>query len=230
MKILVACEESQVVTIELRNLGHQAYSCDIQECSGGHPEWHIMGDVLPLINGKCEFVTMDGFKHKITGVWDMIIAHPPCTYLSTAATRAHSLKAKENTLESIADRTIKRIEAMKFFMEFINADCEKIAVENPTGVMNTCYRQPDCTVHPWYFAKSESDVENYQQKRTSFWLKGLKPLEYDLTRIEKPVFEKYERNGKPRNFMNIIKCPKKRSKTFPSIAKAIADQWGSSDR
>lgn len=210
MRILVACEESQAVTKEFRKLGHEAYSCDVLDCSGGHPEWHIKGDVLPLLKQK----------------WDMIIAHPPCTYLSTAATRAHSLKSKENTLESIADRTMKRIKAMEFFMEFINADCDKIAVENPTGVMNTCYRQPDCTVHPWYFAEDENDKINYQQKRTSFWLKGLKPLEYDLDRIEKPVFEKYESNGKPRNFMNVIKCPTTRSKTFPSIAKAMAEQWG----
>ncbi len=225
MKILVACEESQAVTIELRKLGHEAYSCDIEPCSGGHPEWHIQNSVLPLLDGKCEFITMDNLNHEINTKWDMIIAHPPCTYLSTAATRAHSLKSKENTLESIAERTVKRIEAMDFFMKFINADCDKIAVENPTGVMNTAYRQPDCTVHPWYFAKDENDIENYNQKRTHFWLKGLEPLEYDLTRIKKPEFEKYESNGKPRNFMNVIKNPKIRSKTFPGIAKAMAEQW-----
>lgn len=226
IKILVACEESQEVTKEFRKLGHEAYSSDVQECSGGHPEWHIKGDVIPLINGRCKFNTADGATHEIESKWDLLIAHPPCTYLSTAATRAHSLKTKENTLESIAKRTMKRIEAMEFFMRFINADCDKIAVENPTGVMNTCYRQPDCTVHPWYFAEDENDIENYQQKRTSFWLRGLKPLEYDLTRIDKPIFDKYESNGKPRNFMNVIKCPKQRSKTFNSIARAIAEQWG----
>ena len=82
MKILVACEESQAVTIELRRLGHEAYSCDIQECSGGHPEWHIKGDVLPLLNGDCEFNTMEGKRHAIAGRWDMIIAFPPCTKTS----------------------------------------------------------------------------------------------------------------------------------------------------
>lgn len=225
MKILIACEESQRVCIAFREKGHEAYSADIQECSGGHPEWHIKGDVLPYINGNCEFTTMDGQKHKIDGKWDLLIAHPPCTYLSTAATRAHSMKAKENSLESIATRTMKRIEAMQFFMKFINADCEKIAVENPTGVMNTCYRSPDCIVHPWYYAKDESDTENFNQKRTQFWLKGLPGLTYDLTRIKKPEFDRYE-NGKPRNFMNVIKDPKKRSKTFPGIAKTMAEQWG----
>lgn len=87
MRILVACEESQAVTIELRRLGHEAYSCDIQPCSGGHPEWHIQGDVLPLLNGCCEFATSDGVKHRICGQWDLIIAHPPCTFLTVTGNR-----------------------------------------------------------------------------------------------------------------------------------------------
>ncbi len=226
MRILIACEESQRVCMAFREKGHEAYSADIQECSGNHPEWHIMGDVIPLINGNCEFKTMDGTNHKIVGKWDMLIAHPPCTYLSTAATRAHSLNAKENTKESIAERTIKRIEAMEFFMKFIMADCDKIAVENPTGVMNTCFRKPDCTVHPWYYAEDENDTENYQQKRTQFWLKNLPILTYDLARIKKPEFEYYPNTGSPKNFMNVVKNPKIRSKTFPGIAKAMAEHWG----
>ena len=84
MKILVACEESQAVTIELRRLGHEAYSCDIIPCSGGHPEWHIMQNVLPLLNGNCSFKTMDGTEHSIETRWDMIVAHPPCTFLTLA--------------------------------------------------------------------------------------------------------------------------------------------------
>ena len=125
--MLVACEESQTVCLAFRALGHESYSCDILYCSGGHPEWHILGDALNVINGNCAFITSDGNKHVIDGKWDLIIAHPPCTYLTTAATQCHSTKVY--TKEQIADRTIKRIEAMGFFMEFINADCEHIAVE-----------------------------------------------------------------------------------------------------
>lgn len=222
---LVACEESQVTTIELRKLGHIVYSCDIQECSGGHPEWHIKGDCLPLLNGNCEFILQNGQREIIDKKWDLIIAHPPCTYLSTAATRSHSVKDSYNTLQSIADRTIKRIEAMKFFMNFVYADCKHIAIENPTGVMNTCYRSPDITVHPWYFAKNKNDTENYQHKRTHFWLFGLCPLLWD-SELQEPKYEKYD-NGRPKNFMNVIKNPKVRSKTFPGIAKAMAEQWTS---
>ena len=106
MRVLVACEESQSVTKELRRLGHEAYSCDLQECTGGHPEWHVEGDCLPLINGNCTFTTVDGQTHTVTGKWDLLIAHPPCTYLSHAATQCHSLKCYP--LEAINERTHKR--------------------------------------------------------------------------------------------------------------------------
>lgn len=225
MKVLVACEESQRVTIELRKIGHEAYSCDIQECSGGHPEWHIQGDVLPLLNGKCEFETVDGSKHKIEGKWDMIIAHPPCTYLSNVATRSHSIKW--NTVESINNRTLNRIEAMQFFMNIANADCERIAIENPIGVMNTAYRKPDQIIQPYYFAKDETDTENYVTKSTCLWIKGLPLLVYD--NIQKPnnglLFGKYS-NGKNKTWEETVsRDPKIRSKTFPGIAKAMAEQW-----
>ena len=129
MKVLIACEESQAVCTAFRNLGHEAYSCDIQECSGGRPEWHIMGDVLPLINGSCEFNTMDGVKHVIEGRWDMLIAHPPCTYLTNVATRHYSLKC--TPAEKVVERMKKREEAIVFFMQIMLADVPKIAVENP---------------------------------------------------------------------------------------------------
>ena len=105
MKVLIACEESQAVCTAFRKLGHEAYSCDIQECSGGHPEWHIMGDVIPLINGNCSFCTMDGVKHVIEGRWDLLIAHPPCTYLTNVATRHYSLKC--TPAEKVVERMKK---------------------------------------------------------------------------------------------------------------------------
>ena len=127
MKILVACEESQAVTIELRKLGHEAYSCDMEPCSGGHPEWHIQNDALPIINGNCGFWTMDGKYHKVNGTWDMLIAHPPCTYLSNAG--AARLYPKKGVLNE--ERYKKGLEAKVFFMSFYNADCARIAIENP---------------------------------------------------------------------------------------------------
>ena len=128
MKILVACEESQAVTKELRRLGHEAYSCDIIECSGGHPEWHITQDVLPLLNGRCEFKTMDGAEHKIDGKWDMIIAFPPCTHLCSSGQRWFT--------EGVKPLSLQR-EGIAFFYRFVMADCEKIAIENPVGIMST---------------------------------------------------------------------------------------------
>lgn len=223
MKVLIACEESQTVTKEMRRLGHEAYSCDIQECSGGHPEWHIMQDVLPLLDGNCEFVSMDGQAHKIEGKWDMLIAHPPCTFLSHAAPQCHSLKCF--SLAAINERTHKRIQGMEFFMRFVDANCDRIAIENPTGVMNTAYRQPDQTIQPWFFAEDENDEANYQTKRTHLWLKGLKPLQYDPERL--PPVENKERwaNGKRKNWTERNHGGCNRSKTFPGIAKAMAEQW-----
>lgn len=126
LKILIACEESQIVCAEMRKLGHEAYSADIQEPSGGHPEWHILGDVLPLINGKCRFTTMDGTAHQITGKWDLLIAHPPCTYLTSAGACRLMPKGKldKSRLES-------GIAAKEFFLKFYYADCDKICIENP---------------------------------------------------------------------------------------------------
>lgn len=157
-----------------REKGHEAYSCDIIECSGGHPEWHIMQDVIPLLNGRCSFKTMDGVEHSIDGKWDLIIAHPPCTYLTNAGTRQYSFKM--NPPEKVYARMALREEAADFFMRFVTADCERICIENPVGYMNSKYRKPDQTVHPYWFAKDEKDEENYQLKRTCFWLKNLEPL------------------------------------------------------
>ena len=225
MKILIACEESQRVCTEMRKLGHEAYSCDIQEPSGGHPEWHILGDVLKVINGHCEFKTMNGENHTIEERWDMIIAHPPCTYLSNAATRSHSLRC--TSLDNINNRTFKRVEAMQFFLNIANADCDRIAIENPVGVMNTCYRKPDQIIQPYYFAKDENDSENYVTKATCLWLKGINPLTYkELPKPNNKQLFGVTPSGKSRTWEDTYsRSPKVRSKTFPGIAKAIAEQW-----
>lgn len=226
MKVLIACECSQTVCKEFRALGHEAYSCDIEKEYGGHPEWHIKGDCLEILRGKT-FKTENGSTHNIDK-WDLIIAHPPCTYLSNAATGSHSIK--RNTIEQINARTAKRIQAQEFFMKFANANCEKVAIENPVGVMNTVYRKPDQIIEPYQFAESVDDKENYVTKRTCLWLKGLKPLQGNS--LDKPnnaeLFGKHP-NGKARCW-NEMQWQKSRSivrsKTFQGIAKAMAEQWG----
>lgn len=229
MKILVACEESQRVCKEFRKLGHEAYSCDIEPCSGGWPEWHIPTDVLPLLNGDCRFCTLDGTEHLIEGKWDMIIAFPPCTYLSSVANRSHSLRCTD--LLKINARTEKRIAAMEFFMKFVNADCDHIVIENPVGVMNTCYRRPDQIISPYMFADSAADTQNYVTKATCLWLKGVPVLKTNS--LQKPnnrdMFGIHP-SGKAKTWEESL-CRKDgagrmRSKTFPGIAKAMAEQWG----
>lgn len=221
MNILVACEESQAVCIAFREQGHRAFSCDIQECSGGHPEWHIQGDVLPLLNGNCTFKTADTHTHTQSGKWDLIIAHPPCTYLTVTGNRWFNV-------EKYGDKALERVNERKkgaeFFMKFINADCGKIAVENPIGYMSTIYRRPDCIIHPYMFGDPA-------RKATCLWLKGLSKLA--PTHIVEPVIIKYK-NGKGTDnpwHIDTIGLPKEerakaRSKTFPGIAKAMAEQWG----
>ncbi len=163
MKVLVACEESQAVCIAFRKLGHEAYSCDTQECSGGHPEWHIKGDVLPLINGNKPFITMDGDLHAIVGTWDLLIAFPPCTYLTNAGSVRLRVKGEINK-----ERMAKAIEAKAFFMRFLEADCQKICVENPTP--GKIHQLPQYTqaIQPWWFGHPYT-------KRTCLWLKNLPP-------------------------------------------------------
>ena len=129
MKVLVACEESQAVTIELRKLGHEAYSCDIIECSGGHPEWHIQGDVLPLLNGNCSFDTCDCTEHHISGKWDMLIAFPPCTHLAVSGALRFAAKREDG----------RQREALEFFCKFLEADCDRISIENPVNIISGEY-------------------------------------------------------------------------------------------
>lgn len=228
MKILIACEESQAVCKEMRRLGHECYSCDIIECSGGYPEWHIIQDVIPLLNGNCKFKTMDGIEHTIDGKWDMIIAFPPCTYLTNCATRSHSVRC--TPLEKINERTLKRISAMNFFMNFVDADCDKIAIENPIGVMNTCYRKPNQVINPYMFAESESDRQNYVTKSTCLWLKNMPELiGNNLPKPDNAKIFGVRPNGRAFTWEEKLcragGASLARSKTFPGIAKAMAEQW-----
>lgn len=223
MKILVACEESQAVTMELRKLGHEAYSCDLIPCSGGHPEWHIQQDVLPLINGRCSFSTCDCVMHKIEGKWDMIISFPPCTHLCVSGARHFEQKRKDG----------RQQQGIDFFMEFANADCVKIAIENPIGIMSNIWRKPNQIIHPWMFGDKFS-------KSTCLWLKGLPNLK-PTNIVEKGEFiEWIDKNGKKKRqakwFFDALKNAKTpqeratiRSKTFPGIAKAMAEQWTSEE-
>ena len=221
MKVLVACEESQAVTKQLRRLGHEAFSCDIEQCSGGHPEWHIMCDVLPLLNGDCAFNTMDGENHYISGRWDMIIAFPPCTYLTVTGNRWFNI---DRYGEKAIQRHKDRKEAIDFFMAFANADCERIAIENPVGIMSSEWRKPNQIINPWQFGDAF-------EKKTCLWLKGLPELT-PTNIVEIPPREKFE-SGKsmPSWYAEAWHLPKEeraklRSKTFPGIARAMAEQWG----
>lgn len=229
MNVLVACEESQAVTIEFRKRGHNAFSCDIIDCSGGHPEWHIKHDALQLIDGNCDFVTMDNNMHSIFGPWDMIIAHPPCTYLTITGNRWFNV---ERYGEKAIQRHRDREDAIRFFMAFANANCDRIAIENPVGVMSTRYRKPDQIIQPWQFALSGDE---HTEKTTCLWLKGLPTLVPVVT--EKPDFPYFEwttADGKTKRqtmWYYKTRClphaerARAASKTFPGIAKAMAEQW-----
>ena len=208
MKVLIACEESQIVCKAFRECGHEAYSCDIQEPSGGHPEWHILGDAIAALDGGV-ITTMDGKQHDV-GKWDLLIAHPPCTYLSNAGARFLYPKGVLNE-----DRLKLGLAAKDFFMAFYNADCEKICIENPTP--SRVYELPKYTqvIQPWMFGHPV-------QKRTCLWLKGLEPL--------KPteIVEERQSSKVPGNWFNKggKERQKNRAKTFPGIAAAMAEQWG----
>lgn len=235
MKILVACEESQAVTKELRRLGHEAYSCDIIACSGGHPEWHIMEDVLPLLNGDCAFRTVDGGEHVIIDKWDMLIAFPPCTHLAVSGAR-HFEKKREDGRQK---------EGIEFFCKFLEADCDRIAIENPIGIMSGDYVRewfPDLAEKHGLPRKPDQIIQPYEygdphKKSTCLWLKGLPLLK--PTDIVKPDLIQYEcKNGKTVTFSRHMvqgfrtdERAKSRSKTFLGIARAMAEQWaGQADK
>ena len=203
MNILVACEESQAVTKHLRKLGHEAFSCDILPCSGGFPEWHLQKDVFQVIKNG----------------WDMMIAFPPCTHLASSGARHFAKK--------IADG--RQQQGIDFFMALINAPIEKIAVENPVGVMSSKYRKPDQIVQPWMFGDKA-------QKSTCLWLKNLPKLTPTNIVEKGEFFEFISKKGEKKRMpmwyykaLQIAKTPEERStlrsKTFEGIAHAMATQW-----
>lgn len=210
MRILIGCEESQTVTKAFRKLGHEAFSCDIQECSGGHPEWHLKTDIFEVINLG----------------WDMAIFHPPCTYLSNAGIRWFN---EERYGENAVQRKAQRLDALDFFMALWNCDIPKICVENPTGYVNHIL-PPTQTIHPYYFGDECT-------KRTCLWLKNLPPLVHSPTHtlFDTPTHV-YKGamcpSGSELLFgqhtlrMSNEERRKLRSKTFPGIANAMASQWG----
>ncbi len=202
MRILVACEESQAVTKELRKLGHEAYSCDIQECSGGHPEWHLQQDVIPLLDKP----------------WDMIIAHPPCTYLTNAGARWLYAGGKLNE-----ERYQKGLQAKAFFMEFFNAYCPRIAIENPVPSAIFDMPKPTQTIQPYEYGHPYS-------KKTYLWLKGLPPLvptqivNEHIPFVSSGTYSKTH-DQRYKGASRRGGAAKMRSKTFPGIARAMAIQW-----
>lgn len=212
MKVLVACEESQEVCKAFRALGHEAYSCDLQECSGGHPEWHIQGDVLPLLNGNCTFTTADTHTHTQAGAWDLIIAHPPCTDLAVSGARHFAQKQKDG----------RQQKSIVLFMQMALAHCDRVAVENPVGIMSSAWRKPDEIIQPYEFGHP-------YKKTTCLWLKGLPPLK--PTEIVEPEIVTYTgQNGRTYHFSADYGGgnkghSKRRSKTYPGIARAMAEQW-----
>lgn len=237
MDVLIACEESQRVCEAFRNKGHNAFSCDILDCGGGHPEWHIKEDVLNILNPesylfdekdltsvhtRIEFQTMDGIYHSLEDEkWDLIIAHPPCTYLTVTGNRWFN---EEKYGDKARERKKLREEAVEFFMALANADCDKIAIENPIGIMSTRWRKPNQIVQPYWFGDPF-------EKRTCLWLKGLPELK--PTNMVSPEERVKFKSGKsmPAWYAAAANLPKEerskiRSRTFPGFANAMAEQWG----
>ena len=206
MRVLVACEESQAVTIEFRKLGHEAFSCDIEECSGGHHEWHIKGDVREVLNDE----------------WDMIIAFPPCTYMSKAGARWMFPKGELN-----ADRYEKAMKAKELFMLFFNHPCQMVAIENPVPMKIIGLPEPTQAIQPYEFGHPYS-------KKTLLWLRGLPPLSPTKFVAEhKPFLPSNVGYGKRKGnkwSRGIAHNAKDASKTFPGIAKAMAEQWGGKNK
>ena len=244
MNVLIACEESQAVCKAFREKGHNAFSCDIQPCSGGHPEWHIQGDVLKIINPYffetvlqygSYFKTCDDKHHFIHGKWDLIIAFPPCTDLAVSGAMHFEKKRADG----------RQRKSIEFFCAFLNADCDKIVIENPIGIISGDYilnhfpdlaaqytlpRKPSQIIHPWMFGDPHA-------KSTCLWIKGLHNLVPEVT--DQPDLEWFDwidgKTGKkkrqPKWYAEAWKLPPKerarvRSKTFPGIATAMAEQWG----
>lgn len=219
MNVLIACEESQRVCTAFRERGHRAFSCDIQPCSGGHPEWHILGDCLPILDGDCSFTDEAGGTHEQAGRWDLIIAHPPCTDLAVSGARHFAKKQKDG----------RQQKAIVFFMRCVMAWCDKVAVENPVSIMSSAWRKPDQIIQPYWFG-------DHARKTTCLWLRGLPKLEptnmVDPGEIREGGFSygaslawATDERGKAIAW-NDPRTAVIRSKTFPGIARAMAEQWG----
>jgi hypothetical protein len=219
MNVLIGCEKSQVICKAFRSMGHNAFSCDIDPCTGGFPQWHLHADLLKVIS-----------SHN----WDLMIAHPPCTYLSNAGLHYCNIEVHGR---SAIERIKKRNKAIDFFLELWDAPIKKICLENPVGHINTAIIKPTQIIHPYYFGERE-------MKKTCLWLKNLQPLNYrmesdlfgEMTATKKP--EPYQvqvrkATGQKKNrywtdgiFNNKLKTGEEKSVSFESIAKAMADQWG----
>ena len=203
MRVLLACEESQAVCKEFRDLGHEAFSSDILDCSGDYPDWHLKGNVLDIIKLG----------------WDLMIAFPPCTHLAVSGSRHFKNKIEDG----------RQQQGIDFFMKLVNAPINKIAIENPIGIMSRFYRKPDQIIHPYYFGDSFS-------KSTCLWLKNLKPLVHikesplfpeEITHVDKGEFVTFSSGKRMAKWYNKASGNGHlRSKTFPGIAKAMAQQWG----
>ena len=193
MRVLLACEESQAVTIEMRKLGIEAWSCDIEKCSGGHPEWHLQQDVIPLLKED----------------WDLIIAFPPCTHLAVSGAKWFKQKRADGRQQQSID----------FFMQFANCKCERVAIENPVGIMSTVWRKPDQIIQPYEFGHPE-------RKATCLWLKGLPKLQ-ETNNVKEYMLTLPDNKQQRLHYLLPSKERAKiRSKTFPGIARAMAEQWG----
>jgi len=224
MKVLIACEESQVVCKEFRKLGHEAFSCDILPCSGGHPEWHIHGDVLDVLETRRCFLE----TRKVIWIknWDLMIAHPPCTYLSTAGVRWFN---EERYGKKAIERKRLRDEAIKFVLKLFNCKIPKIVIENPRGYLSSMWRKPNQMIQPWQFGDSFN-------KPTGLWLKNLPILKPTKIVDKGEMITHKTKKGKLKTdskwyyeaikIKNNAERSKFRSKTFPGIAKAMAEQWG----
>lgn len=231
INVLVACEESQRVCSEFRRLGFNAYSCDLLPCSGGHPEWHFQEDVLQIIEnngGKLQ----NGEKVQINGNWDLMVAHPPCTFLAVSGAKwYYHPDDKDLPLDqrrphpNFPNRAQDREDGVNFFMALANANIPHIAIENPVGIMNTRWRKPDQIVQPWQFGDSAS-------KKTCIWLKNL-PLLQETEVVDPGEYIEFDSGRRLAKWYSDGLTKTKtaeerriwRSKTFPGFARAIAEQW-----
>ena len=231
LNVLIACEESQRVCNEFRKLGHNAYSCDILPSSGGHPEWHFKQDIFEIIENNGGILET-GEERYIAGKWDVMIAHPPCTFLAVSGAKWYYHPndkllpfSERRPHPKFPNRAKDREDGVEFFMKLSNVDIDYIAIENPVGIMSTRWRKPDQIVQPYHFGDNAS-------KKTCLWLKNLPPLEY--TDVVDPGEYIEFKSGKKiakwySDGLTKTKTPEERrtwrSKTFPGFAKAIAEQW-----